>query len=58
MLENIGSAKIILDKDLNSKSLSEEITKMIKDPNKLMEMGLKANKIETKNVEEKIFVEL
>ena len=58
MLENIGSAKIILDKNLNSKTLSEEITKMIKDPNKLIQMGLKANKIETQNVEEKIYVEL
>ena len=43
VLEKVGAAKIILDKNLTSESLNQEIEEMVKDKQKLLEMGKKAN---------------
>ena len=58
VLENIDAAKIILDKDLNENILNETIEKIVLDKEKLKNMGKNALKIETKNVEEKIYKEI
>lgn len=58
VLEKVGAAKIILDKNLTSESLNQEIEEMVKDKQKLLEMGKKANTIATINVEQKIYQEI
>ncbi len=58
VLSNIGAAKIILDKDLNVDTLSNTLKDMLKDKNKLLEMGENANKVAIKDVEEKIYEEI
>lgn len=58
VLENVGAAKIILDKNLNSKILNQEIEQMVKNKQQLEEMGKKASSIATINVEQKIYQEI
>ena len=58
VLENVGAAKIILDKELNSELLEKNIEKIIKDKNKLKQMGKNTAKVAMKNVEEKIYEEI
>lgn len=58
VLADIGAAKIILDKDLNANILSNTINEMLKDKSILLKMGEKANKVATKNVEERIYEEI
>lgn len=58
VLEKTGAAKIILDKNLNDKILSEYIEDMIKDKDKLKEMSNNARKIAIDNVEERIYKEI
>lgn len=58
VLEKIGAAKIILNKDLDETILSETIEEMIKDTNKLKQMGEKAESIKVENVEDKIYSEI
>lgn len=58
VLENIGAAKIILDKDLNENTLSNTLNEILKDRNRLLEMGNNANKVAIKDVEEKIYNEV
>ncbi len=58
VLVNAGAAKLILDKDLNEKTLSQTLNEMLKDKNKLLEMGKCANKVAIENVEEKIYEEI
>ena len=58
VLEKVGAAKIILDKDLNSEKLNSEIENLVKDKEKLVQMGEKANKISIPNVEERIYKEI
>lgn len=55
VLENVGAAKIILDKDLNSEILSNTIQKMVSDRKELEKMGKNATKISIKNVEDEIY---
>lgn len=58
VLEGVGAAKIILDKDLNSEILSSTITEIIKDPDKLAQMARNAERIAIPNVEDRICEEI
>ena len=58
VLEKVGAAKIILDKNLNAQILNETIENIVKDENKLKEMGQKANSIAIQQVEQKIYQEI
>ena len=57
VLERIGAADIILDKDLTGNVLNNNIQKLLKE-SKYKEMGKNALKISTNNVEEKIYNEI
>lgn len=58
VLEKVGAAKIILDKDLTGNKLNSMINELVSDKEKLKQMGEKANSIAIKNVEEKIYQEI
>lgn len=58
VLEKIGSAKIILNKDLNAEILNKQIEDIVNNPQQMKEMGINANKNAVKNVEEKIYNEI
>ena len=58
VLEKIGAAKIILNKDITDKRLSEEIDDIILKKSELEEMGKLANTIAPFDVEEKIYNEI
>lgn len=58
VLENIGAAKIILDKNLTSNELNSTITNLVENKNALKDMGKKANQVAIQNVEEKIYKEI
>ena len=58
VLEKIGAAKIILDKDLRFKKLHEEIEEIISNPNVMEEMGRKANTNAIDDVETRIYEEI
>ncbi len=58
VLEKIGAAKIILNKDINEENLSEAIDKVIDKPDELEEMGRLANSQAPQNVEQKIYNEI
>lgn len=58
VLEKVGSAKIILDKNLTADLLNETIEKMVKNEEKLKQMGEKAMQISIPDVEERIYKEI
>ena len=58
VLEKVGAAKIILDKDLNAQSLSNTIEEMLKDKSNLEKMGQNAKKVSINHVEDKIYEEI
>ena len=58
VLENVGAAKIILDKNLTSNELNSTITNLVENKNTLKDMGKKANQVAIQNVEEKIYKEI
>ena len=58
VLEKVGAAKIILDKDLNSEILGNTINKIVKDKNELKQMGENANKVAMLDVENRIYEEI
>lgn len=58
VLEKVGAAKIILDKDLNSEILENTIENMVQDCKELKRMGINATSIATNNVEEVIYNEI
>lgn len=58
VLKKIGAAKMILNNELNSTNLAEEIDDIIYDKLELEEMGKMANTIAPSNVEDKIFDEI
>ncbi len=58
VLEKVGAAKIILNKDLTPDVLNKEINDIIQDPKKLEAMGEHARKIAVENVEDKIYEEI
>ena len=58
VLENVGAAKIILDKDLNKETLSNALNEILKDKNKLAQMSKNAEKVAISDVEDKIYNEI
>ena len=58
VLEKVGAAKIILDKNLNYKNLNDTIELMVENKEQLKEMGKKAGKIANTNVDENIYNEI
>jgi len=58
VLEKVGAARIVLNKDLNAKTLNNEIEDILKDDEKLEQMGENAKKIAVYNVEDKIYEEV
>ena len=58
VLEKVGAAKIIIDKDLNYEILEREIEDIVKDKIKIKEMSQKANSRAIGDVEEKIYKEI
>ena len=58
VLEKIGAAKIILNKDVNSERLAEEIDDIILKKSELEEMGRLASRLAPSDVEEKIYLEI
>lgn len=58
VLEKIDAAKIILNKELTDKLLNKEICDIVNNSQKMQEMGEKALKLETKDVENKIYNEI
>lgn len=58
VLENVGAAKIILNKDLNSESLGKTISKLISNKKELEQMGKNTSKVVRKNVEDTIYKEI
>lgn len=58
VLEKLGAAKIILDKNLQANTLNKEIEDIINNPQKMKEMGINARKNAIDNVEEKIYNEI
>lgn len=58
VLEKVGAAKIIIDKDLNYEILEREIEDIVKDKRKIKEMSQKANSRAIGDVEEKIYKEI
>ena len=58
VLEKVGAAKIILDKDLKSEVLEKTLNELVQDKETLSKMGENAKKAKTDNVEEKIYEEI
>ncbi len=58
VLEKLGAARIILNEEVNGTNLSENIEDMIKDIDKLKEMGKKASTIAKYNVLDRIYDEI
>ena len=55
VLQKVGAAKIILNKELNAQILNEQILDIVQSKEKMKKMGESARKIEIENVEEKIY---
>lgn len=58
VLANAGGAEIILDKDLETNKLNEEIEKIVLDRVKVKQMSENATKVAKQNVEDKIYYEI
>lgn len=58
VLEKIGAAKVILNKDITGERLAEEINDIIYKKSELEEMGRLANRLAPSDVEEKIYTEI
>jgi UDP-N-acetylglucosamine--N-acetylmuramyl-(pentapeptide) pyrophosphoryl-undecaprenol N-acetylglucosamine transferase len=58
VLERVGAARIIYNKDLNEEVLNKEIEDILKKPGVLEKMGQNAKKIAVENVEDKIYEEI
>ena len=58
VLKNVGAAEIILDKDLNYNVLNNTINSLVKDKDKLVQMGKNAGKISKTNVQDVIYKEI
>jgi len=58
VLQKVGAAKIILDKNLNANLLNECICKIVKDKNLMQMMAKNANKLAVNNVENRIYQEV
>ncbi len=58
VLENVGAAKIILDKDLNSEILEKTIESIVNNKEILKQMEINAAKVDMPKVEERIYKEI
>lgn len=58
VLEKVGAASIILNKNLNAETLNKEIQEILQDDKKIEQMGENAKKIAVYNVEDKIYEEV
>lgn len=58
VLEKVGAAQIILNKDLNSEILGNTIYHMVKNKEKLKQMGENAHKVAMPDVENRIYEEI
>ena len=58
VLEKVGAAKIILDKELNADILDKKIKEIVISKEKVTKMGENANKCATQNVTDKIYQEV
>lgn len=58
VLKNINAAEIVLNKDLNAEKLNKQIEDIIKNKDKMNQMGRNAKKIVIDNVEDKIYSEI
>ena len=58
VLEKVGAAKIILDKDLNADILNKKIEEIISNKNILEQMGRNAEKLAIQDVTSKIYNEI
>ena len=58
VLADMGAAKIILDKDLNTEELNKEILEIIENKELQVQMGKTAEKAAIQNVEDKIYEEI
>lgn len=58
VLEKVGAAKIILNKDLTKEGLNKQIEDILLDTKKMEQMGQNAKKIAVTNVENKIYEEV
>lgn len=58
VLENVGAAKIILDKDFNENILLEELNNIFSNSNNLLKMSKASEKISKKDVIENIYKEI
>jgi UDP-N-acetylglucosamine--N-acetylmuramyl-(pentapeptide) pyrophosphoryl-undecaprenol N-acetylglucosamine transferase len=56
--EKLGGAKVILNSEVNYNNLSEMLNELTADINVLKQMGQNMNKLEIKNVEDKIYKEI
>ena len=58
VLEKVGAAKIILDKELNFTKLNNTINNIVKDTETLKTMGESAKRVARADVEENIYKEI
>lgn len=58
VLEKVGAAKIILDKDLNGEILNQTIQQLLEKEETLRQMGKNAKKIAVSDIEDKIYQEI
>ena len=58
VLEKVGAAKIILDKNLNAELLHDTIMKIVSNKSELETMSQNASKVAVNNVEENIYKEV
>ena len=58
VLANVDAARIVLDKELSSEKLNNEIKNIITDKQKQVQMAKNAEKIAIKDVNEKIYKEI
>lgn len=58
VLEKREAAKIILDKELNAEILNDNIMEIVKDKDKMRQMGKNAASVNKQNVEESIYSEI
>ena len=58
VLENVGAARIILDKDLNSEILSKNLNEILSNKDLLKQMSENCKKVAIEDVEERIYNEI
>ena len=58
VLQKVGAAYIILNNEITNEKLSDTINTIVKNKDKIKEMGENANKIAIDNVEDKIYREI